>query len=197
MAPRDKKHPPREDKAASEYYELKTKAVDELVNANVTNSPEVSDAELRKYRKHGRFAIPEPVKYFLVKWWVAGVICYFIWLPVQQMGNWELMVFGTGLATGILMHVIANSFIRMKTEDAALNSRWMMFPKPGIPWMIANAVYGAVLSLFAFMTYAVTGLNTVVGPILYGIFVAVWDLIFLMMKRLMRRIIEDAKKNAG
>ena len=166
MAPRDKKHPPREDKAASEYYELKTKAVDELVNANVTNSPEVSDAELRKYRKHGRFAIPEPVKYFLVKWWVAGVICYFIWLPVQQMGNWELMVFGTGLATGILMHVIA------------------------------NAVYGAVLSLFAFMTYAVTGLNTVVGPILYGIFVAVWDLIFLMMKRLMRRIIEDAKKNA-
>ena len=194
---RQEKHPERENKAAAEYYELKTKAVDDLVNANVTNAPEVSDAELRKYRKHGRFAIPEPVKYFLVKWWVAGVICYFVWLPVQEMGNWELMVFGTGLATGVLMHLIANSYIRMKTEDAALNSRWMMFPKPGIPWLFANAVYGAVLSLFAFMTYAVTGLNTVVGPILYGIFVAVWDLIFLMMKRLMRRIIEDAKKNAG
>ena len=196
MAPR-KDNTGAEKKAAAEYYELKTGAVDDLVNANVTNAPEVSDAELRKYRKHGRFAIPEPLKFFLVKWWIAGVICYFVWLPVQEMGNWELMVFGTGLATGVLMHLIANSYIRMKTEDPVLNTRWMMFPRPGIPWLAANAVYGAVLSFFAFMTYAVIGLNHAVGPILYGIFVGVWDLIFLGFKRLMLRIIEDAKKSAG
>ncbi len=189
---------PKDDpKAAAEYYELKTKAVDDLVNANVTNSPEVSQRELKKYRKRGRFSIPDQVKFFLVKWWIAGVICYFVWLPVQTIGNWELMVFGTGLATGVLMHVIANAYIRMKTDDPKLDIQWMMFPKAGIPWMIANAVYGAVLSLFAFMTYAVIGLNHAVGPVLYGIFVAVWDLIFLGFKRLMLRIIEDAKKKAG
>ena len=33
----------------SEYYRLKTQAVDDLVTANEDNSPEVSEEELRAY----------------------------------------------------------------------------------------------------------------------------------------------------
>ena len=39
-----------------QYYRLNTKAVDDLVNADVSNSPEVSREELNKYRSG-----PKPV----------------------------------------------------------------------------------------------------------------------------------------
>ena len=42
-----KKRPsPSQAPAAEDYYDLKTKAVDDLVNADESNSPEVSEEEL-------------------------------------------------------------------------------------------------------------------------------------------------------
>ena len=48
---RKQKNPPREpDRSAADYYKLNLKAVDDLVTADESNSPRVSEAELRKYR---------------------------------------------------------------------------------------------------------------------------------------------------
>ena len=45
-----KKRPgPSQAPAAEDYYDLKTKAVDDLVNADESNSPEVSEEELERY----------------------------------------------------------------------------------------------------------------------------------------------------
>ena len=186
------------EKAASEYYQLKTKAVDDLVNANVTNAPEVSRAELRKYRRRGKFSIPDPVKFFFVKWWFAGVVCWFliIGLSSYAIANLDLVVI-TGIVYGLLMHALANGYLRMKAETPGENDGWALFPKTGLVWIFANVGYGILLCFLTFATYAWLGLNEAIGPILFGIFVAGWDGLFILCKRLFLRILADAKKNAG
>ena len=196
MAPRGNRAED-EKKTAAEYYELKTGAVDDLVNADVTNAPEVSKAELRKYRQ-GRFAIPDPVKFFFVKWWFAGMVCYFMvfGLSAYSIANLDMVII-TGLTYGMAMHALVNGYLRMKAETEGENDGWALFPRTGIPWLIANAVYGIVLCFLAFMTYAALGLQEAVGPILFGTFVAAWDGVFILCKRLFLRILADAKKKAG
>lgn len=188
----------REKKAAADYYKLKTGAVDDLVNANVTNSPEVSEAELRKYRRHGRFAIPEAVKVFLVKWWFAGVVCYFFAIGLSTAGlrSLDLAVI-MGVAYGMATHALVNGYLRLRAETPGANDRWMLFPKKGVPWMILNAVYGIALVLLVMMTYGVLGIADAVGPILFGVFTAAWDGVFLLLRRMLTGIVRDAKKNAG
>ena len=75
MAENGKNRDREAPKAAAEYYRLKTKAVDDLVGANVSNSPPVSEKELRKYRKTRWLHLSAGVKAFLIKWWFVGAVC--------------------------------------------------------------------------------------------------------------------------
>ncbi len=61
-------------------YKLHTKAVDDLAEADESNSPEVSEEELRKYRSGPKLKIPEYGKLLFVKFWFAAATCFFfIW----------------------------------------------------------------------------------------------------------------------
>ena len=86
MAGKNKKTRREPDKTAAEYYELKSGAVDELINANVTNTPEVSPKELNRYRRKSVRNMPEGLKYFLLKWWFAGVVCWFFMIGLGEYG---------------------------------------------------------------------------------------------------------------
>ena len=48
MGRKSRKAAPEKPRDAAEYYRLNTKAVDDLVTADRSNSPQVSEAELRK-----------------------------------------------------------------------------------------------------------------------------------------------------
>ena len=203
MARKDKRREP--DKTAAEYYELKSSAVDDLINANVTNTPEISKRELRKYRSRSIRNISDGLKFFLVKWWFAGVVCWFFLIGLGSYGIAPLdMILIMGLVTGILWDLPVNIFIRLKAEKKD-HSRYMMFPKTGVPAGIMNALYGIVLVFLTAQTYAVIDMALVpdgngeilsVGPILFGVFTAGWDWILLKCKKLARDILADARKNA-
>ena len=203
MARKNQKREP--DKTAAEYYELKSDAVNELINANVTNTPEVSKKELRKYRSRSIRNISEGLKYFLVKWWFAGVVCWFFLIGLGSYGIAALdMMVIMGVVTGLLWDLPVNIFIRLKAEKQDYG-KYMMFPKTGVMAGIWNALYGIVLVILTAQTYAVidavitSGENTTilsVGPILFGIFTAGWDWILLKCKKLGSGILADAKKNA-
>ena len=76
---RKNKAPAREEvRPASEYYKLNTKAVEDLVTADESNSPEVSEEELRKYRSGPKLKLTDWAKAILVKMWFAGSVCFFI-----------------------------------------------------------------------------------------------------------------------
>ena len=204
MALRNRTQAKEREKTAAEYYELKTDAVNELINANVTNTKEVSSRELRKFRSKSLRNLSENLKYFVLKWWFAGVVCWFFLIGLGSYGiSTPDMVLIMGIVTGLLWDLPVNIFIRLKAEKKDYD-RFMMFPKTGVAAGILNAVYGVVLMVLTALVYTgvnaaiqPAGGNLAVGPILFGFFTAGWDWILLKAKMLAGRIIADAKKQAS
>lgn len=195
------------ERTAAEYYQLNTKAVEDLAGATPENSPKVSEQELRKYRSGPKVHLKDWMKAILVKWWFAGTVCFFFYwglgLAVQNQEN-QMLILGLGL--GFVTDLLVNNIFRYYEKTPGGNDRWMMFGKKGFASLPLNILYGFVLLALVVMTYntinsiiaASTGKpeNVALGvePILFGLFVLGWDLLLLQVKKGLRRITEDAKR---
>jgi len=211
MAKQKKPMPPKEkEMAAADYYKLNTKAVDDLVTANEENSPPVSKDELRKYHALPKLKIADWVQAVVLKTWFAGVVCYFIvWgLGMYLVNQWDLLAV-TGLALGFVTDLITNNVFRFIAKPKGANDRWMMFPKKNYLFLPLNVLYALFLVFCVVQTY--NAVNTVlvgisgpgdtaplgVEPILFGLFAMGWDMLFLGVKRLGKKVLADAKKKVG
>ncbi len=209
MGRKSRKPAPEEHRDAAEYYKLNTKAVEDLVTADKNNSPQVSEAELRKYRSGLKIQLKDWVKVTLIKWWFAGAVCFFFFwglgMMIPSMEN-QLIVLGIGL--GLVTDLLTNSIFRYYAKRPGANDRWMMVPRKGVPGMALNIVYAFALTGLIVMSYNV--INTVivgftgekdsvplaVEPILFGLLATGWDFLLLGCKRVFLRIVEDAKNKA-
>lgn len=194
-------------RAVSEYYKLNTKAVDDLVTADVSNSPKVSEEELRKYRSGSKIKLSSVVKAVLVKAWFAGAVCFFfLWgLGLYITDQLDMLVV-VGAALGFVIDLLENNVLRFFAETPGAYDRFMMFPQKKYSSLILNVLYGYLILLFVFMTYnvlnaaviSVTGeTGTIpigVGPILFGLLSMAYDFMFIAIKRTAKKIISDAKK---
>jgi hypothetical protein len=81
----------------------------------------------------------------------------------------------------------------------------MMFPRRKLYFLPLDAIYAILLAWCTIMTYNAinllaaggtegTGAWLGVEPILFGVFVTLWDLLFLGCKRLFLRIFRDAEQ---
>ena len=207
---REKKPEQEAEKDLSEYYRLKTKAVDDLVSADVTNSPKVSREELNKYRSGPKVRVAHPVKVILLKWWFAGACCFFFYwglgtaIPSQEN---LLLILGAGL--GFVTDLLVNRILRYYASPDGANDRWMMVTGKGFRTLPLNLLYAYWLLFLTVLTYnavnaaviAAGGLQDTVPvgvePILFGLIVTGWDMLFLAMKRVVRSIAADATKQSG
>ncbi len=192
-------------KSAADYYKLKTKAVDDLVNANAENSPPVSQKELRKYHAQKKLTVADWVKAVGLKIWFAGIVCYFIlWgLGLYLPNQWDMLLV-VAVALGAVTDLITNNVLRFIAKPAGANDRFMMFPKKAFWTLPLNLIYALALLMLVIMTY--NGINTLfagsdgtaalgVEPILFGVFTMGWDMLFLGAKRLFKQILTDAKNS--
>jgi len=191
----------------AEYYKLKLQAVDDLVNATPENSPEVSREELRKYHAQPKLRLADWLKAILIKFWLAGVICYFfIWglstFALNQLDH--LLVLS--LSLGAITHLITNNILRFIAPAKGRYDRWMMFPRQSLWYLPLDVLYAAILIFLTVMTY--NGINLLfrgaegtaalgVEPLGFGLIVTAWDLLFLGARQLFRRILQDAKRQAA
>ena len=130
MAKKNRKSAPQEQEKINDYYNLKTKAVDDLVNADVSNSPKVSEEELRKYRSGPKIRLSDWMKAVLLKWWFAGAVCFFfLWGLGTVVPNRENQLIIVGLALGTVTDLFTNNIFRFYAKTPGENDRWMMFPK--------------------------------------------------------------------
>ena len=210
--PELKKQQPRNpegEKDTSAYYRLKKQAVEDLVTANEENSPPVSAAELKKYRSGPKVKMSDWVKAILIKLWIAGMICYFfIWgISTITLNPWDQLLV-IGIALGAATNLMTNNIYRFIAKTPGAYDRWMMFPGKKIYFLPLDVVYAILLTACTIMTY--NGINLLaaggseqagaaigVEPILFGIFVTAWDLLFLSCKRLGGRILADAKQKVS
>ncbi len=198
-----------EEKGSSEYYELKTKAIDDLVNANEENSPELTPEELKKYSSKPKFSLTEWMKAVLIKIWFAGAVCFFIFWGLGTYIRAELdMLFVFAVALGIVTDLLVNNIFRFYEKTPHANDRWMMFPKKNFINFFFNIIYAFVLLAAVYMIYNIINLVIVsltgapkdsvpvgVEPILFGVLYMAVDMLFIGMKRTFGKIVDDAKKS--
>ena len=194
--------------AEAGYYKLKLKAVDDLVTANEENSPPVPKQEMRKYRSTAGWHLPDWLKAILLKYWFAGVICYFfVWgLSTYRLNQWDLIVI-LAVALGGVTYLLTKNIYRFMAKKEGDYDRWMMFPGKSLAFLPLDILYALVLILCTMMTY--NGINMLltkpeaataalgVEPLLFALFVTLWDLLFLGIKKTMRKIVEDAKSKVA
>lgn len=207
MAKRKRQPEKEAEKTLSEYYRLNTQAVDDLVTADESNSPQVSAAELRKYRSGPRVSLADWAKALLIKCWFAGAVCFFfLWgLGMYVTDYWDQMLV-LGVALGIVTDLLTNNLFRFYAKTPGANDRWMMFPQKKFITLFLNILYAFLVLACVVMTYqainallvALTGARDTVplgvGPILFGVFVTAWDQLFITMKRTLIKIFRDARK---
>ena len=198
---------PEENRTTAEYYKLHTAAVRDLVDADESNSPEVSEEELLKYRSGPKIRLSDWVKAILIKMWFAGSVCFFIfWGLSSYIGAQLDLLFVFALALGIVTDVLTNNILRYYAKTVGGNDRWMMFPQKGYITFPLNILYAMILLFCVDMFYTLLnlslsaigdgGLTIGVGPILFGVVYTAFDLLFITIKRTLRQIVEDAMRNA-
>ena len=187
------------------YYDLKTRAVDDLVTADASNSPPVPMAELKRYRSGPHVTLADWLKALLIKMWFAGMICYFfVWgLSTFTLNQWDHIAI-IGVSLGTVTNLITNNVYRFLASAPGAYDRWMMVTSKKIWYLPLDIVYALALVVCVLMTdntlnvfFASVGAEgAVLGvePILFAVFATAWDLLFLGVKHTLKKIVSDAQK---
>ena len=207
MAGKNKKRiTPEESRTTSDYYKLHTNAVCDLVNADESYSPEVSEEELRKYRSGPKFKIADWLKAILIKIWFAGSVCFFIFWGLSSYVGARLDLLAIfAIALGVVTDLLTNTILRNYAKTPGENDRFMMFPEKRYITFFLNILYAGVLLFCTDMFYSLLNMTLAsfsggkltvgVGPILFGIVYTAFDLTFITMKRTIKQIVLDAMNN--
>ena len=193
-------------KSTAEYYDLKSDAVDRLVDATPENSPEVSEEEINKYRGKKKKKIPSWLKVMFLKFWFSGAVCFFFfWGLGTYVADMLDMLFIIGFAMGVITDLLTNNILRYFEPEAGAFSKYMMFPQKKFWTLFLNILYAFVIlacvvtsyqfvkTLIVTVTEAPEGTVPLgVEPILFGLFYLAFDMLFLFMKNTVIKIFRDA-----
>lgn len=188
--------------AAENYYNLKTDAVNRLVNAE--NAPEVSEAEIRKYKSRGKLKIPSWLKIVFVKFWFSGAICYFfLWGLGTYISGLDLM-FVLAVGLGAAMDLMVNNLLHYFEPEKGAYDRWMMVSVRKFWSLFLNVIYAGVLLYCVIWAYNV--INTLlvgsvetaktvavpVEPVLFGLLYMGFDMLFITIRNTILKVVRDA-----
>lgn len=188
-----------EKNVGSTNYELKSKAVEELLEAEAGQAPEYSREELEKYLAKSKFSLPEAAKLLLIKGWFAGAVCFFFLFGLGGiMHQLDLMVV-TAVALGMVTDILLNNVLRFMEKEKGANDRWMMYPKKGMVSFFLNIIHGFAMMICIYLCY--NGINLVISsiagsgkllnvePILFGVFYVACDSLFIWIKHLLMDLV--------
>lgn len=206
MSKKNKKQ--NEKDAAVNYYDLKTDAIDKLVNSK--NAPQVSDEEIEKYTRRHKLRIPAWLKIVFIKFWFSGAICYFfLWGLGLYISGLDLMVV-LAVGLGVSMDLMVNHALRHFEPSKGAFDKWMMIPSKKFWTIFLNVIYSGVILFFVIQTYNILNMiftgstpdnaETVaigVEPFLFGLLFMGFDMLFITIKNTVIRIFKDAEKKVS
>lgn len=188
-----------EKKIGSSNYELKSKAVEELLEAEAGQAPEYSQEELDKYRAKSKLHLSETVKVLLIKGWFAGAVCFFFFWGLSSYMNHLDLMFITAIVMGMVTDILVNNVLRFMEKEKGANDRWMMYPKKGMVSFFLNIIHGFAMMFCIYWIYyginfvvtAITSNESLLGvePILFGVFYVVCDVLFIYIKRALMALV--------
>ena len=199
--------PHEPEKETAEYYRLNTKAIDDLINADKTNSPVVSEEEKRRFGAAKKTFLPGWLKILIIKFWFPAAVCFFfLWGLGTYISDLLDMLVIIALALGAVTDLLTNNALRFFAQTEGANDKWMMVPKKrflslplnilvsGIILFLVFTLYNMLNRFLISVTHAPAGSVPLgVEPILFGIFYLAFDSLLIFAKRLLMRIIADAR----
>ena len=197
------------NKTDSSYYRLHTQAVDDLVSASRENTPQYSREELEKYRSSaGRISLPEMLKVMLIKTWFYGAVCYFAFLGLGMYVADQLdLFFIAAVLMGMATDLLINRCLRFTEKTPGGSGRYLMVIKRGAAGFFLNllyafvllflvvTIYGAINALLMQLSGGDSAALLGVEPVLFGVFAAAADSLLIACRRLLMRIVADAKRS--
>lgn len=203
--------------AIEDYYELKVDKINELVAALTEEDPVFEDEvdfgmnanmgvndpkNVKRSGKEKQFdpyktdflsKVPVWIKAMFVKWWFAGMVCWFFMFGIGQSGLDAVALIG--LVLGIVVDILVNPIFRYMETDRKEYNAYMMFPFPfkAIWTFFANVCYYMVVMIG--VNYCYLGINLLINeissslehfvavePLLFGILAFIVDMIFIGVK---------------
>ena len=203
---RKNKYQKQKETTIEDYYNLKTKEMDELVSAlkgdtefeteapttdigMITGEEKDVGKKFNPYKLDKLSRVPMWVKAMFIKWWFAGMCCFlFVWGLQALIGEGENLIWINGVMMGIVVDVLVNPCLRYFDDDTKRANNYMMFPFPFKKFwtFFANVAYSVVIMWGVNFVYM--GINLLlnitvgVGPILYGVFYVLIDMAFIGVK---------------
>lgn len=225
-----KKHKKIQETTIEDFYDLKIDKVDELVAALRSDGTEdfgeismnISDCtgidDPKNYTRGGKqkqfdpyktdflSRVPVWLKAIFVKWWFAGVACYFIMWGLSDINSLDRMVL-LGAVLGLIVDILVNPLMRYMETDRREYNAYMMFPFPFKAFwtFFTNIIYYVLVVTCVMYCYAGinllivggTGEESVLGgvePLLFGVFTVIIDMIFIGIKDGIVALIRKMKK---
>lgn len=213
-----------------DYYDLKVDKVDELVaalksdedlfdeeidygmntNMGVNDPKNVKSSGKQKqfdpYKTDFLAKVPAWIKAFFVKFWFAGMVCFFFMFGIGLQDIDAVLLIGVVL--GIVVDILVNPLFRFMETDRREYNAYMMFPFPfkAIWTFFANIFYYLIIALL--INYCYFGVNEImnaikgteelyylgVEPLSFGLFAVVTDMIFIGIKDGVVALVRHTKK---
>lgn len=229
-----KKKKQQKETTIEDFYDLKTKEMDELVAALKSTDDDSAKEESeqssvvslniedctgeapKRGKKHfdpysvdKLSKIPTPIKAIIIKWWFAGLVCYFIVMGLGSLGTnmdtLDLLVL-TGVVLGIIVDCMVNPILRMIQSDRLEMHSYIMFPFPFKAYwtFITNVIY--YVGVMVVVNYCYLGLNLLIQtgnessyfaiePLLFGVFCVIVDMICIGIKDLIVFLVKRCRNN--
>lgn len=202
MAKRKKSKQSRPPSTA-DYYKLKTRAVDDLVGADESNSPPVSEEELKAYGARKKGGIPNWLKVGFIKFWFPGAVYFFI---IMGLGLWDPLdqIVILGIVQGMVTDLLTNNMLRFIAETDGANDRFLMFSKKQYMSFFFNMLYSMLLC--ALVLFAYVGLDAAVRavsgnsefkfagePVSFGLLYMLFDTALVAIKNAVAGLLHGTK----
>lgn len=217
MAKKKKKN---KETTIENYYDLRVEEMDELVAAlkgdtvekekqpvtmdiaEITGEEVIGGSEKKKkfdpYRRDKFSAIPVWIKALFIKWWFAGVVCYFFLMGLGINTNALDILIIVGVALGVVTDVLVNPAFRFMESDAKEFDAYMMFPFPFKKYwtFLTNAIYYVIVVILVGLLYTLLNkyvISAGVEPLLFGTFCVIVDMAFIGIKDLIVYLVKRGK----
>lgn len=174
MAKKKKKQ--EKETTIENYYDLRTDAVDDLVEAlrtgegrddvstnieeitgeKIDAKPGSKNAEFDPYKRDKLAGLPTWLKAIFIKWWFAGCVCYFIIMGLgEYLVGWDLPIV-VALVYGVVIDVFVNPVFRFMESDRKEYNNYMMFPFPFKAFwtFFANIAFSLGVISIVFLLYS-------------------------------------------
>ena len=191
-------------------YKINKAAVDRLVNADKKTYPKTNVDPGKQYRSKGFIdKIPDWIKALFIKFWFNGAVCFFIFWGLGMLIFGLDMIVVMGIVLGMVNDLLVNNVFHFFAITPGSNNKWMMFPKRKLWTFFANIGYSTFILFIGVWIYSIINIayNAIMGttnqiglgvePVFFGLLYMAVDMLFVGMKNLFIKIVQDAKEKAN